>query len=498
MPNHVHILVETFPKIPLSSIVHSWCSYTAHKANKILGRTGTFWMREYHDRYIRDEQHYRNAINYIDNNPVKAGLAATPEAWPWGSAGDMNNTAGGTPAFPGKINGTPAVPGILLFLLLLIPIVTNGQHVRLAGDDNHMSLYFDFGRLWSYNLYEHSRWGGGLEWRVKGERWNTENSIYLGYSGYAKLWSGGAAAKCSTPAGDFRLGVSRDLAVVGSRSPSPHSFSDLGSLSVFMTRRMSERHTLAAGYGRLMGRHRIDFGLILFHGYRLYDGSGLLYAKDGDVLPREDGWESVVSVQYSAFSLQCKVGGVYPEGRGFLRLIGQYENQLYWNILKASAFAQSGIVNAGAPYPYLFDLGGTWGAPFCFNRCLLTAAPNEFTADMYLFASVRLETSIPLFKYYDRLFAVGCVPVPFVGLNAAWGLLRGMDADGVAIHDGLMLQAPYLGIVEPFVGIDGLLRWGVVDWGLAVAYRIVPYGASYHHSAVNKNLSLMVTARLFL
>jgi putative transposase len=44
------------------------------------------WHREYWDRYIRDQAHLDQAIAYIHQNPVKAGLAITPEIWPWSSA----------------------------------------------------------------------------------------------------------------------------------------------------------------------------------------------------------------------------------------------------------------------------------------------------------------------------------------------------------------------------------------------------------------------------
>jgi REP element-mobilizing transposase RayT len=58
----------------MSTIVHSWKSFTAQECNKVLGRTGRFWQREPFDRYIRNERHFRNALTYIENNPVKAGL----------------------------------------------------------------------------------------------------------------------------------------------------------------------------------------------------------------------------------------------------------------------------------------------------------------------------------------------------------------------------------------------------------------------------------------
>jgi putative DNA methylase len=86
MPNHVHALVETRPGWPLAGIVQAWKSYTAHRANKILRRSGDFWAREYYDRFLRDDQHFRNAVEYLEENPVKAGLVGTRHDWRWSSA----------------------------------------------------------------------------------------------------------------------------------------------------------------------------------------------------------------------------------------------------------------------------------------------------------------------------------------------------------------------------------------------------------------------------
>jgi hypothetical protein len=79
MPNHVHVLIEVNEGWSLSKIMHGWRSYTANEANRILGRTGKFWMEEYYDRYIRNDNHLQKTINYILNNPANAGL----DDWPW-------------------------------------------------------------------------------------------------------------------------------------------------------------------------------------------------------------------------------------------------------------------------------------------------------------------------------------------------------------------------------------------------------------------------------
>ena len=85
MPNHVHLLVNVWD-MPLGELVKSWKGFAARKANKLLGRSGEFWEREYMDTVITDEEHWRTAVRYIENNPVKAKLVSDPKAWPWSSA----------------------------------------------------------------------------------------------------------------------------------------------------------------------------------------------------------------------------------------------------------------------------------------------------------------------------------------------------------------------------------------------------------------------------
>ncbi|MFN0073828.1 MAG: REP-associated tyrosine transposase, partial [Chloroflexota bacterium] len=87
MPNHVHVLVKTFPEYPISRVVHTWKSFTAKRINAHLERTGTIWQADYHDRFMRTDEHLAATREYIEMNPVKAGLVATPVAWRWSSAG---------------------------------------------------------------------------------------------------------------------------------------------------------------------------------------------------------------------------------------------------------------------------------------------------------------------------------------------------------------------------------------------------------------------------
>ncbi len=85
MPNHVHLVLDVEP-VPLAKLLESWKGFTARAANKLLERRGALWEREYWDTRIRDEEHLRKAVRYVESNPVKAKLAREPGAWPWGSA----------------------------------------------------------------------------------------------------------------------------------------------------------------------------------------------------------------------------------------------------------------------------------------------------------------------------------------------------------------------------------------------------------------------------
>ena len=85
MPNHVHLLVEMW-QTPLSKLLHSWKTLTSKRANALLGRSGRLWQEDYRDRFMRDEEHFRKTVRYIESNPVKAGLVKSPEAWRFGSA----------------------------------------------------------------------------------------------------------------------------------------------------------------------------------------------------------------------------------------------------------------------------------------------------------------------------------------------------------------------------------------------------------------------------
>lgn len=85
MPNHVHVVVKPLMGYPLSKILHSWKSFTAHEANKVLSRSGGFWEAEYFDHLVRNDEDLGRGVRYVLENPESAGL----KDWKW--VGCKNN-----------------------------------------------------------------------------------------------------------------------------------------------------------------------------------------------------------------------------------------------------------------------------------------------------------------------------------------------------------------------------------------------------------------------
>jgi REP element-mobilizing transposase RayT len=93
LPNHVHVVCRLLPGAELAKVLQSWKSYTARRANAILGRKGTFWQREYYDRLIRDEEEFERAVRYVVSNPERAGLK--DRKWVWCAAGEEARATAG-------------------------------------------------------------------------------------------------------------------------------------------------------------------------------------------------------------------------------------------------------------------------------------------------------------------------------------------------------------------------------------------------------------------
>ncbi len=84
MGTHYHLLVET-PEPNLSAGIHQLNGLYALLFNRRHGRVGTLFQSRFHATLVESDEHLETAVQYIAANPVRAGLCAQPEDWPWSS-----------------------------------------------------------------------------------------------------------------------------------------------------------------------------------------------------------------------------------------------------------------------------------------------------------------------------------------------------------------------------------------------------------------------------
>ena len=98
MPEHVHLLGSEPERRLLSTALQALKQSVARRSGSSLncptlakparvGHTGRpFWQSRYYDRNIWSKKAFDEARAYIHRNPVRRGLVASPEDWPWSSA----------------------------------------------------------------------------------------------------------------------------------------------------------------------------------------------------------------------------------------------------------------------------------------------------------------------------------------------------------------------------------------------------------------------------
>ena len=136
MPNHVHLLIEPVGEHALSDILQGIKSVSAHEANNLLGREGEFWQSESFDHLIRGDSDRERCVEYIAQNPVKAGLAKSAGEFRCSSAysalaESTATDAGGAPA-PRK--PTPKVTSTITGSVTS-PLSLDARAAEIAGMD---------------------------------------------------------------------------------------------------------------------------------------------------------------------------------------------------------------------------------------------------------------------------------------------------------------------------------------------------------------------------
>ena len=87
MPDHYHAVFALLPGQDLSDLMRRVGSYTANRIRRELDLGHVIWQADgFYDRACRNEEEVLDAVEYVHDNPVRKGLIASPEEWPFSSA----------------------------------------------------------------------------------------------------------------------------------------------------------------------------------------------------------------------------------------------------------------------------------------------------------------------------------------------------------------------------------------------------------------------------
>jgi putative transposase len=85
MDNHVHLILAPSSADGLRAPLASVHTAYSQRLNRRLGMSGHLFQGRFAS-YPMDDAHLMMAVRYVENNPVKAGMVAAAEDWPWSSA----------------------------------------------------------------------------------------------------------------------------------------------------------------------------------------------------------------------------------------------------------------------------------------------------------------------------------------------------------------------------------------------------------------------------
>jgi len=85
MTNHVHLLVTPAESGSVSRLMQSLGSGYVRYINQRYGRSGTLWEGRYKSSLVDSDLYFLSVSRYIELNPVRAGMVAGPESYPWSS-----------------------------------------------------------------------------------------------------------------------------------------------------------------------------------------------------------------------------------------------------------------------------------------------------------------------------------------------------------------------------------------------------------------------------
>jgi len=111
LPDHWHAIL--FPRFPLtlSRVMEATKVGSTHRVNAGRSECGLLWQPRFFDRAVRTVKEYYEKVEYIHQNPVRAGLVERAEDWPWSSVRD----------YSGSLRGAAGAHRLLAIDRILLP-----------------------------------------------------------------------------------------------------------------------------------------------------------------------------------------------------------------------------------------------------------------------------------------------------------------------------------------------------------------------------------------
>ncbi len=86
MTNHVHLIVEPPDEAAmLGRLMKRLAGRQTRYVNRLEGRRGTLWESRYKSSPIQTDEYLLACCRYVDLNPVRARMAASPQDYRWSS-----------------------------------------------------------------------------------------------------------------------------------------------------------------------------------------------------------------------------------------------------------------------------------------------------------------------------------------------------------------------------------------------------------------------------
>ncbi len=84
MPDHVHLFARPARDAKSrAEWVKARKSVSSRQIAQALAIDPPIWQRDYFDHFLRSAASYSEKWDYVWHNPVRAGLVARPDDWPW-------------------------------------------------------------------------------------------------------------------------------------------------------------------------------------------------------------------------------------------------------------------------------------------------------------------------------------------------------------------------------------------------------------------------------